>query len=643
MLTLKSFRMPGLMLLLACAAARAEYAPTAPRTTLKDGEIGVSAPGVCAQRGATYVLTQDITSPTSGLFLAQNVTLDLNGHTLSFASGPYERVPNHGFEEGLAHWDTSQAPRAEAVETARTRPFVGKYVCRLPRGEELVSPYVTLPVARRSYYAMVGVLAKEMRVSVSVDDAQGRPVSCAFQFGTNTRQSCPEPNREPKLGGGFVFAHLHGLPAGKYRIRVKAETDCLIDEVDLQPALDVGVGIVEQVLPWAYYKCILDGDSTAFFDWHGREKEVPLVKGPGTITIMNGVIRGGAAGVRNWGIQSTAKQAKLVVKNVKFVCTGVNAFALEGGDADVLDCRIESETPFLIDRHRQADYPVSVRGAKRSVIAGNEWIGGQGGLNIDGQDAEIHHNVFRVQQTVTNHYCIGPGGDGHKIHDNVFEPQQGSGIYIGRSKGVEVHDNVFRIAASPPICEYAHTDYSVSAVRLSDYNAKPGDAKGVCAGNSVYRNKIFIAGRDYPEFRASSPTMKGYEPRAYGFFISVGGGVNRIYENEIVVEHQAPDSAMAGAYAFFIGGSDNGGEIFRNRITTNVPAFWIASSYGPAANAKIHENTVTKPAGVARAFKPVRMGCSSFTATNIEFKGNTFVNLAFGVDATDRPHTYTNN
>ena len=73
--------------------------PATPREP-RPGEIPVSEPGNCAKPGATYVLTRDITSPTSGFFLGNDVTLDLNGHTLTYAAG-YTGVPNCGFEDGL--------------------------------------------------------------------------------------------------------------------------------------------------------------------------------------------------------------------------------------------------------------------------------------------------------------------------------------------------------------------------------------------------------------------------------------------------------------------------------------------------------------------------------------------------------------
>jgi len=46
-----------------------------------------------------------------------------------------------------------------------------------------------------------------------------------------------------------VFAYLNNLPAGKYRIRIKAENDCLVDEIDIRPSFDAGIEIVGETHP----------------------------------------------------------------------------------------------------------------------------------------------------------------------------------------------------------------------------------------------------------------------------------------------------------------------------------------------------------------------------------------------------------
>src|SRR3989337_3707258 len=96
-------------------------------------------------------------------------------------------------------------------------------------------------------------LKNEMEVSVYVEDEEGKNVVCKTRYGDTTMVSCPVEKRSPRLGGGFIYAHLNNLPAGKYRIRIKADTDCLVDEIDIRPAMDVGIGIVEKTHPMGHY------------------------------------------------------------------------------------------------------------------------------------------------------------------------------------------------------------------------------------------------------------------------------------------------------------------------------------------------------------------------------------------------------
>jgi hypothetical protein len=612
----------SMWLVLVGTVALAAYRPAAHRP-LRPGEIAVTGPGACDQAGKSYVLTRDISSPTSTLFLASNVTLDLNGYTLSYADGPYQHVPNYGFEEGLAHWDTSRAPGAKIEDTDKVKPFIGKHILRLARGEEIASEYITLPVADRSYYAQCGVLMKEMQVTVSVEDERGEAVVCDPTFGDAHYQTCPQTG-SPELGGGVVFAYLRGLAAGRYRIRVKAETDCLIDEVDIRPALDTGIGIVRAVQPWASYQSLLKWSPAAFVDYAETPGSstpagwIPRVEGAGTITIRNGVIRSGTEGIRSWGILSNADDAGLVLENVKVVSTGISVKAAEVPRVTIADCRFEVDVPFVINRHNTMDCPVALYAADGSEIARSEFIGGQGNLAVgSAKEARVHDNLFVNRQTVTNHYSLNLGS-GVKVYRNRFAPEIGSGILTG-GRNNDIYENTFDIVAANGSCEYTdHTEYSTNGIRLTDYDRPPGTG---CFGNRVHHNTFHVVGRGYPNYPE-------FRPIANAVSVNCGGGVNSIYDNDITVELRDPGRAYA--CAFYVSLS-NGGEYRNNRVTTNVPAFWIGNPYGPAKDVKVIGNTIIKAKGAPADFKPFRLGWWHYGATGVVFSANHFVNCEFGV------------
>jgi hypothetical protein len=50
-------------------------------------------------------------------------------------------------------------------------------------------------------------------------------------------------------------------------VRIKAETDCRVDEIDIRPAMDVGVGIVENTYPMGHYDHLYNSQLAAFFDY----------------------------------------------------------------------------------------------------------------------------------------------------------------------------------------------------------------------------------------------------------------------------------------------------------------------------------------------------------------------------------------
>ena len=373
----------------------AQYKQPVHRAPAK-GEIPVTEPGSYDKPGTTYILTNDISSPRSVLFLGKDVTMDLNGYTVSYAAGDYQHIPNYSFEEGLAGWDISGAPNAR-IEDTRVHVFVGENILRMSAGEEINSSYINLPVADRSYFAMCEVTKREMQVSVYVEDANGNRVECITSYSDSTKVSCPMEKRSPRLGGGFIYAHINGIKAGRYRISVKAETDCLIDHIDIRPAMDVGIGIVEKTHPMGHNDHLYERAHSAFFDYTedvslGKPVPgIPVIKGKGTVTIKNGIIRNGTTGVLSWGIQSTAGDVTIILDNVRIVTSGINTSAVDVPQATITDCYFDVKSPFIINRHGAEFYAVDLIGEKPSEVSYSEFFGGQGCLVFKGNYSKIHH------------------------------------------------------------------------------------------------------------------------------------------------------------------------------------------------------------------------------------------------------------
>ncbi len=619
--------------------AFSQYSHPQHRAPGNDEEV-ISRPGSYGMPGTTYLLTNDISSARSTLFLGKDVVLDLNGYTVSFADTSYAHVPNSGFEEGLKGWDVSKAPDAK-IEDTKVHVFIGDKILRLSKGDEIVSQYIRLPLGNRSYLAMCGVIGPEMKVSVYVEDETGRSVICKTRYRDGLKQSCPVEDRSPRLGGGFVFAHLNRLPAGKYRIRVKAETDCLIDQVDIRPAMDVGIGIVEKTDPMGDNDHLYERAHSAFFDYTADALTsepvagIPRVTGKGTVIIKNGIIKNGSIGALSWGIQSTANNVRIILDNVKVINSGINATAVDVPQATITHSTFDVTNPFIINRHGSEFYAVDLRGDLPSEVSYSDFYGGQGCLVFKGNQSVVHHNHFVNRQTVTNHYSIMAMGDSSSIYANDIEPEIGSGIEVYVHRGMEIFNNTIRIQASPPTCEYGHEEYSVDAIRIADYNAEPGSPAG-SSGNKVYNNKIYVTGKDYPEY-------SDYIPMAWAVFYSSSAGDNFIFGNDIYIEDLSPGKKNETS-AFYIGGGTIGGKFYDNRITTNVPAAWVACRYGGDMDTELSNNTIIKSPHAEGDFQPFRMGWAErkdCVAKNIEFRSNKLVGLDFGIDATAQPHSYS--
>ncbi len=622
---------------------------------LIEGTIAISEPGNYGKPGATYMLTSDISSAMSPVFLGKDVTLDLNGYTITYADGNYEHIPNSGFEAGLKGWDISNAPGAKVVNTEEVHVFIGKKLMSLEAGDEIASQYINLPVAGRSYLAMCGVtgryyhdmggdLSKNMKVSVYVDNELGKEVQCITRYADTTMVSCPVESKSPSFGGGFVFAHLNGLPAGKYRIRVKANTDCFIDQIDIRPAMDVGIGIVEDTHPMGHYDHLYNRAHCAFFDYTEDVIQakplhsIPRIEGPGTITIKNGIIKSGVIGILSWGIQSTAKDVKIILDNVRIESSGINTTAVDVPQATITNCRFDITNPFIINRHGAEFYAVDLQGEKPSEVSFSEFYGGQGCLIFRGENSSIHHNYFVNHQTVTNHYSIMAMGDGSKIFENLFEPETGSGIEIYVHRRIEIFNNGFTIVAEPPSCEYplysGHEVHCTNGIRVADYEAEPG-SPSACLDNKIYNNRFHIIGKKYEKY-------PDYIPQSSAIFYSASAGDNFIFGNEIVVEQKNPETD-AEAYAFYIGEA-KGGLLYNNHITTNVTPIWVASSYGSATNTKIFNNRISKSTKTLSNFKSVMIGWSERSdciAKSIEFRSNDIDGMEFELDLSDQHHSYS--
>ncbi len=557
----------------------------------------VTACGFLRREQRYYLLTRDLSSPGTCLVTTGDVVIDLNGHTLTFDAGygdsPRERMQNPGFEVNrpgdsgqlVAGWDLQGAPGAQVVSTWEM-PLVGKRALKVPAGGELVSSWVYLPTAGRTYRGQI------------VHRGQNRAVEIVVERRTasGAEQVCRHLNRDPVGGGRTGFCNFHGQPAGFYRLRVRSDGLQYYDDAGIFPARNAGIGAVRYFTHYEEpdrpnHVCNQDDGSCQLPD--SAAADPPTVR-QGVIEVRNGTIRQGSRGIKSYGLYLS--EVGLVARNLHIITRGVGAKAMEvTRRALVFDSRFEATSPWVLNRENINETAVTIGNGDGSVIDHCTFIGGQGNLFIGtGKGgAVIRNSQFFNRATVTNHYSIAVGGSQHvTIRSCRFncdpgqagcQPFSGSGILLYQARYNEIADNTFHIRAAPCDAEYIRGYFTTNAIRITDYNKRPGAADGAF-GNWVHANRFWLTATSYPQ-------MPGCEVMANGIFMSVGGGDNTIEDNTFTSSNQDSRSA---SYPFYIGGGDNGGTWRNNRVRTNDKAVWYGSRYGRVTEGRLIDNVFTR-------------------------------------------------
>ena len=121
-----------------------------------------SGPYYLTLPGATYVLQTDVSVPgTAFIALASNITLDLDGHTVTYDNEQPIAVPDGGFEQGtgptdIPGWDVSRAPGA--IRAAAPTGMWGNWALELPdvsTTEAIKSGAIAIPQAGIQYAALI--------------------------------------------------------------------------------------------------------------------------------------------------------------------------------------------------------------------------------------------------------------------------------------------------------------------------------------------------------------------------------------------------------------------------------------------------------------------------------------------------------
>lgn len=459
----------------------------------------IGKPYYLNQANTTYILDEDIVSEGTAFVIdADNITFDLNGHTITFGANN-TAVPNADFEQGNgivpSNWDLSKAPSAARVITD-TQPMVHSWTLTLNNtvnSEELISDWATITKLDQTYRAYA-ITTRNVTFQVEYENGSFIPLVDGAYF---------KPSINPGFGAGRYRLHITVPAGGTY-----------VDDADIRPSRAEGI----LGLPWIQG---LGGINPP---------DIPTAPGVHNNTmIKNGSIIEGAPGFGYLAF-STAGSG-LEAYNIHAITSGLDSgITYTGSNAKIHDNNFDNNKPTVLNRY-DLSTNFGIEAGENFTFYNNNFIVGAGGIAFqsDTTSADIYNNHIINNGNVTNHFAIEVfANDGHvmsgkKIHHNYFEG--GSGIFFSsNTTNSEIYNNYFNLTATSCNTEYQselHTD----AIRIYDYSNPTASTYGNKIHDNLIEGKVH-AFSDHPN---CYPGIVGIKS------VTGPNSPNEYYNNEIHV------------------------------------------------------------------------------------------------------------
>jgi fibronectin type 3 domain-containing protein len=399
------------------------------------------------QANTTYVLQTDVTvSGTAFIINSDHVTLDLNGHTITYDNSAPIAVPNAGFETGnLTGWNTSGAPSAKVVPSING--MWGNSMLQLSNitsTQSIISSNVKIPLANVQYAATITPKSNsaDTTVTITVIDA----VTGAVLGVTNSS----DPSR-----GFSPVVTFTPTTTNPIRLRITVTPAAgNTDTVDLDYAA-VMRSNVDGVLQGSTVVC------PSFTLKNGT-----VTQGQGN-SYASSPLQYGAAG--------------LVVDGVKMMASGLDTCLIDATWAQ--NTTIKNST-LIGNLDRISNRMLLLGGINLANVTGtvdveNNNISGTMDTGItfyrreaDGGSVKILNNTIKINSLSTDGYGIvfENMASNFEIGYNTIVPVNGRGILIDNTAiNGSIHDNQVE-AREKPNLEFGATSMEATALRLRSYN-----------------------------------------------------------------------------------------------------------------------------------------------------------------------------
>ncbi|MCB4756111.1 MAG: hypothetical protein LHV69_03610 [Elusimicrobia bacterium] len=572
------------------------------------------APYVLDQSDTIYVLKTSITVDGTAFLLgsettrATNVSLDLNGYTITYANMDFTGVQNPGFENGSSGWDLSHAPNASVLDYTQ-QLFFDDYSLRMESiggaEEYVLSSPVNLPAAGK-YAITAEVRGGPWDKVLATLTPDGINASCSNHVsGMHTTLQGTD------MLWGVICEFDVTAPA---TIRAKialtsadgTDTSLNVDEVDVRP-IDDNSGT--RSLGMAAIKPA---------SWNSEMTE-----------IKNGtIIEGRSKAVYSSAIISTGVRK---IHDLKIYTNGLNSENIDetwSGGVEIYNNYLEANGKTALNRQyffSMIDLGRTPGGNKiyNNILMNGPHVGichGNAGNEDNPYRSEIYNNTIKTKINASNGFAIVVGSN-LDIHDNIIQPIQGHGLGLGRgSNNVRIYNNLIEPRTWPG-AEYSTYFYpnSCHGIRIKNYGS------GTIKNLEIFNNTII--GKTTPQ-----------KPNCYTEVIGItnyladdaDGAISqdvRIHDNNISVE--TDDYLHQHAIAY---NGQGQGEIYNNTFKSNhIIVELSGADDGGAANYKTFtSNTLVKSETPQAGFHTLRYGYFSP-------RDNTFIDtiVSNGADLKD--------
>lgn len=540
------------ILLIGLMAAGILFVPEKAQAATVHLNNSIAKPYYLNQAGATYILDEDISAEGTALVIdADNITVDLNGHTITFGANSVA-IPNADFEQGSgtvpSNWDLSKAPSAKRVTTA-TQPMVHSWTLEMTNTapEEIISDWTTITKLDQTYRAYAITTSN---VTFQVEYENGSFI--------------------PLVDGAFFKPSINpGFGAGRYRLHITVPVvagGTYIDDADIRASR--AEGILGQ----------------AWLQGLGGMNPPDIPTAPGVhsfTTIKNGSIVEGAPGFGYLAFSSSG--TGLDAYGIHAVTTGIDsgsAYAF-GSNAKIHDSNLENNKPTVINRYDLSSN-FGIEAGQNFTFYNNNFVIGAGGISFlsDTTSADIYNNHIINNGNVTNHFAIevfandGHVNSGKKIHHNTFEG--GSGVFLSsNSVNNEIYNNYFNLTASSCNTEY-ETELHTDAIRVYDYSNPTASTYN----NKIHDNLIVGNVHAYSDHPNCLPGIVGIKS------VTGPNSPNEYYNNEVHVYREDTNSL---AIAFTAAGQSLSG-IHDNYLESNHHNIIYGDHFASASDNGIFTN-----------------------------------------------------